>query len=87
MTTTLSTRAFKHLHKISRKAGLQNTDEEIHDMGVRLLGLCHVAANVKNREDKTLKDLLTEAEAKALEFLRKQFGLLRKFLVIFHWLV
>ena len=73
MIPTLSTRAFKHLHKISRKDGLQNTDEEIHDMGVRLLSLCHIAANVKNREDKTLKNLLTETEIQALEILRKQF--------------
>src|ERR1039458_4579227 len=32
MTPTLSTRAFKYLRKISRKSGLQNTDEEIHDI-------------------------------------------------------
>lgn len=74
MIPTLSTREFKHLQKISQKAGLQNTDEEIHDMGVRLVGLCHIAANVKNREDKALKDLLTEPELKALEILRKQFA-------------
>lgn len=42
-------------------------------MGVRLLNLCHIAANVKNREDKALKNLLTEPEVKALEILRKQF--------------
>src|ERR1051325_780247 len=73
MIPTLSTRAFKHLHKISRKAGLQSTDEGIHDIGIRLLGLCHIAANVKNREDKALKNLLTEPEIKALDVLCKQF--------------
>ncbi len=42
-------------------------------MGVRLLGLCHIAANVKNREEKSLQDLLTEPEMKALQILRQEF--------------
>jgi hypothetical protein len=50
MTPQLSTRAFKFLRKISRKSGLQYTDEEVHDMGVRFLGLCHIATNAKKRE-------------------------------------
>ncbi len=73
MIPTLSTRAFKHLRKINRKSDLQATDEEIHDMGVRLLSLCHIAANAKNREEKSLQDLLTEPEMKALQILRQEF--------------
>jgi hypothetical protein len=73
MIPSLSTRAFKHLRKLNRKSGLQSTDVEIHDMGVRLLGLCHIAAHVKDREEKALQDLLTVAERKALQILRQQF--------------
>ena len=70
MIPILSTRAFKHLHKINRKAGFECTDEEIYDMGVRLLSLSHVLAHVKNREDRSLQNLLTETEIKALQILR-----------------
>ena len=42
-------------------------------MGVRLLGLCHIATNARNRKTRSHEDLLTEAEIKALEVLRKQF--------------
>jgi len=70
----LSTRAFKYLHKISRKAGLQYSDEEVHDVGVRLLGLCHLAVNAKNREARHLRNLLTEVEIKAVRSLRERFA-------------
>src|SRR6266581_3165739 len=74
MTSPLSTRAFKFLQRISRKSGLQYTNEDIHDMGTRLLGLCHVAARIKNREDGSLQVLLTEIEIKTLRILREQFA-------------
>jgi hypothetical protein len=74
MIPTLTTRTFKHLRKINQKSGFQSTDEETHDMGVRLLGLCHIAANVKNREAEAIQDLLTEHEVKALQILREQFS-------------
>jgi hypothetical protein len=48
-------------------------DEETHDMGIRLMSLCHVAASIKNREHRGLKGLLTDTEMKALEILRQQF--------------
>jgi hypothetical protein len=73
MTLTLSTRAFKFLRKINRKSGLQNTDEEIHDIGMRLLSLCHIAAEVKDREEKALQNSLTEGEIKALHALSEHF--------------
>ena len=60
MTTHLSTRAFKFLRKISRKTGLEKSDEEIHDIGTRLLCLCHVATNAKVREEKRHETLLTD---------------------------
>ncbi len=47
---------------------------KIRPEGLRLLGLSHVAANIKSREDKVLKNLLTETEVKALETLRRQFS-------------
>jgi hypothetical protein len=73
MIPTLSTRTFKHLRKISRKSGFQAADEEIIDMGIRLLNLCQIAANVKNREERAVKDLLTKPEMEALGILRLQF--------------
>jgi len=75
MLPPLSTRAFKYLHKISRKAGLQNSDEEIHDLGVRLLGLCQIAINARNREEKLFQDLLTEPEIEAARCLREQLAI------------
>jgi hypothetical protein len=42
-------------------------------MGVRLLGLCHIATNARNRETKGHENLLTETEIKALGVLRQQF--------------
>ena len=73
MTPHLSTRAFRFLRKLNRKSGLQHTDEDVHDMGARLLGLCHIATNAKNREVECLHALLTEPEAKALQVLHEQF--------------
>jgi len=73
MITRLSTRAFKFLHKISRKAGLENSDEEIHDMGLRLLGLCDIAIEAQNSATKNHDNLLTEPERKALCTLREQY--------------
>ena len=49
--STALNQGVKFLRKISRKSGLQYTDEEVHDMGVRLLSLCHIATSAKNRED------------------------------------
>lgn len=80
MIPTLSTRAFKHLRRINQKTGLQSTGEEIHDMGTRLLGLCHIAAHVKSREEKATKDLLTEPELRALQLLGQQFVILGRLL-------
>ena len=74
MTPQLSTRAFKFLRKISRKSGLQHTDDEVHDIGVRLLSLCNIAANAKKREAEHLQTLLTELEIKALRVLREQYA-------------
>ena len=74
MTPQLSTKAFTFLRKISRKSGLQYNDEEVHDMGVRLLSLCHIATSAKNREDERLQTLLTEPEIKALRMLHEQFA-------------
>lgn len=74
MIPILSTRTFKHLRKIQRKSGIESTDEEIHDMGVRFLGLCHIAASVKNQEEKAVQDLLTEPEKEALQVLRQQYA-------------
>src|ERR1017187_1117340 len=73
MIAQLSTKAFKHLRKIIRKSGIQHADQEIHDMGSRLLGLSIIAAGTKDREDKRLQALLTEPEIKALHALQEQF--------------
>lgn len=43
-------------------------------MGARLLGLCHIVAGAKNREDERLQTLLTEREIKALRILHEQYA-------------
>src|ERR1019366_9980965 len=73
MTPHLSIRAFKFRRTIGRKSGLQDTDEEIHDMGARLLSLCHIAANAKDSVDDRHQTLLSEPEIKALRMLHEQF--------------
>jgi hypothetical protein len=73
MTPTLSTRAFKYLRKCDRRVGLRHTDEEIHEIGARLLHLCHVAVEAKEKDAKRLWGLLTEPEVKAFRILREQF--------------
>ena len=40
MIPILSTRAFKYLKKIDRNIGFQHSDEEVHEIGARLLHLC-----------------------------------------------
>jgi hypothetical protein len=72
MIPALSTRAFKYLRKIDRRIGLRHTDEEVHEIGARLLHLCHVAVDSKERETKRLQNLLTEVEVRALHVLREQ---------------
>jgi len=74
MIPRLSTRAFIFLRKVDQRTGLQNTAEEIHDIGERLLGLCQIALNGTDREDKALGGLLTETETNALGVLRNQFA-------------
>jgi hypothetical protein len=72
---TLSTRAFKYLRKCDPMSGLQHTDEEVHEIGARLLHLCHVAADSKEKEARLLQGLLTEAEVKGLRVLEEKFAI------------
>ena len=72
MIPILSTRAFKYLKKIDRNIGFQHSDEEFHEIGARLLHLCQVAVDSKEREARHLRDLLTEVEVKALRVLIEQ---------------
>src|ERR1035437_1754440 len=69
MVPTLSTRAFKYLRKCDRMVGLQHTDEEVHEIGARLLHLCYVAVEAKEKDAKRLLGLLTEVEIRALRVL------------------
>ena len=73
MTPTLSTRAFKYLRKCDRRVGLRHTDEEIHEIGARLLHLCHVAVEAKEREAREIRSLLTDTEVKAVRILKERF--------------
>jgi len=69
MVPTLSARAFKYLRKCDRMVGIQHTDEEVHEIGARLLHLCHVAVEAKEKDAKGLRGLLTEVEIRALRVL------------------
>jgi hypothetical protein len=69
MNITLSTRAYKYLRKIDRSIGLQHTDEEVHEIGTRLLHLCQVVLDSKEREERRLRGLLAEVEIRALRVL------------------
>ena len=73
MVTHLSTRAFKFLRHISRRSGLQCADEEIHDMGIRLLTLCGIAAKVEKERAPVLL-VLSESEARALKIIEQHFA-------------
>lgn len=67
----LSTRSLRHLRNLNRKMGTSFTDEELHDIGSRLLSLSQVAANASVPET---DDFLNEREREALDVLRKSNG-------------
>jgi hypothetical protein len=72
MVPHLSTRAFKFLRHISKKSGLQYSDVEIHDMGIRLLTLCQAAAEGET-EGKSTSAALTGMEIEAIKFIKQKF--------------
>ena len=72
MIPQLSSNAFKFLRNISKKAGLVATDEEIHDMAIRLLTLCELASKTQDRQVPLNSDL-TEAETQAVTAIREHF--------------
>ena len=74
MPKQLSTRAFKFLQKTARKLGLQHNDEDVFEMGTRLLALSDVVSGFNEKENR-FEILLNEQEINALRVLRNQFTL------------
>jgi hypothetical protein len=68
----LSTRAFKHLRRITNQNSLHSTDEEIHDMGRRLSVICAVLS--KPGEAWKAHFDVTEQEAAALHAIKEAAG-------------
>ena len=54
-----------------QKAGLQCSDDEIHDLGIRLLTLCQAAADTE-KESRTLSAVLTGVEIEAIKFIKQE---------------
>jgi len=69
----LSINAFKFLRSISRKLGLECSDEEIHDMGIRLLTLCEIV--VKGEEERVKAvSIFTVVEAEGLKAIQEHYA-------------
>lgn len=61
----ISNRTFKHLRKVTRQAGIQIPDEDVHDMGRRLESICFV---LSKSDESSKPDLgLTDQEVAALQ--------------------
>src|SRR5258705_9792369 len=66
---SLSTRAFKHLRRITKGGAGQLSDVDIHDLGRRLAGICTV---LSTPEEASKRDFdVTDQESAALRLIRE----------------